>query len=185
MRPALRRQARALAREVPAAVVERLWEFEENGSDSGVLVLHGLETGEVPPTPGDNSAGLGGATLLGRQQAVLSHVLGHAVGCAAEAHGHLLQDVVPNRRLATAQQSQGPRVELEAHTEQCFSALRPDHVGADGAGATGRPPRPAASGPLPPALSAGGGGPGRSSPGTPSASPPPPPPARPPSSRGA
>ncbi|NAZ85808.1 oxygenase [Kineococcus sp. T90] len=122
------RQARALVREVPAAVVERLWEFERDGSDSGVLVLRGLETGELPPTPADNAGGLGGATLLGRQQAVLSHALGHVLGYAAEAHGHLLQDMVPNRRLAATQQSQGSRVELEAHTEQCFSALRPDYV---------------------------------------------------------
>jgi L-asparagine oxygenase len=121
-------QARALARELPATLAEALWEFEERGSDSGVLVLRGLEIGELPPTPADNSTGVGAGTLLASQQAVLCHALGHMVGYAAEAQGHLLQDMVPNARLAATQQSQGSKVELEAHTEQCFSDLRPDYV---------------------------------------------------------
>lgn len=122
------RQARLLARELPTAVLQALWSFEEHGSDTGVLVLRGLDVGDLPPTPGDNTGGTGGRTLLARQQAVLSHALGSMVGYAAEGHGHLLQDMVPNRRLAATQQSQGSRVELEAHTEQCFSDLRPDYV---------------------------------------------------------
>jgi L-asparagine oxygenase len=122
------RQARLLARELPREVVETLWAFEERGSDSGVLVLRGLEVGELPPTPADNTGGVGGRTLLARQQAIVSHALGHMVGYAAEGHGHLLQDMVPNAKLAATQQSQGSRVELEAHTEQCFSGLRPDYV---------------------------------------------------------
>ena len=122
------RQARLLARELPAEVLETLWAFEERGSGSGVLVLRGLDTGDLPATPPDNTSGVGGRTLLARQQAVLSHALGHMVGYAAEGHGHLLQDMVPNAELAATQQSQGSRVELEAHTEQCFSDLRPDYV---------------------------------------------------------
>ncbi|PRY13451.1 TfdA family taurine catabolism dioxygenase TauD [Kineococcus rhizosphaerae] len=122
------RQARLLARELPQGLAETLWAFEERGSDSGVLVLRGLDVGDLPPTPPDNTGGVGGRTLLARQQAVVSHALGHMVGYAAEGHGHLLQDMVPNAKLAATQQSQGSRVELEAHTEQCFSALRPDYV---------------------------------------------------------
>ncbi|WP_432545083.1 TauD/TfdA family dioxygenase [Kineococcus sp. SYSU DK002] len=122
------RQARLLARELPQDLAETLWAFEERGSDSGVLVLRGLEVGDLPATPPDNRGGVGGRTLLARQQAVVSHALGHMVGYAAEGHGHLLQDMVPNAKLAATQQSQGSRVELEAHTEQCFSGLRPDYV---------------------------------------------------------
>jgi L-asparagine oxygenase len=122
------RQSRLLARELPAELAETLWAFEERGSDSGVLVLRGLDVGSLPATPPDNSGGVGGRTLLARQQAVVSHALGHMVGYAAEGHGHLMQDMVPNARLAATQQSQGSRVELEAHTEQCFSDLRPDYV---------------------------------------------------------
>ncbi|MGI4895774.1 MAG: TauD/TfdA family dioxygenase [Janthinobacterium lividum] len=122
------RQARLLARELPPEVVESLWAFEERGSGSGVHVLRGLEVGELPATPADNIGGVGGRTLLARQQAILSHALGHMIGYAAEGHGHLLQDMVPNAKLAATQQSQGSRVELEAHTEQCFSDLRPDYV---------------------------------------------------------
>ncbi|MFB9378743.1 TauD/TfdA family dioxygenase [Kineococcus gynurae] len=122
------RQARVLARELPAEVVETLWAFEQHGSDTGVLVVRGLEVGDLPATPTDNRAGIGSTSLLARQQAVLSHVLGQMIGYAAEGSGHLLQDMVPNPKLAATQQSQGSRVELEAHTEQCFSDLRPDYV---------------------------------------------------------
>lgn len=54
------RQARLLARELSVEVTEALWAFEERGSDSGVLVLRGLEVGELPPTPADNTGGIGG-----------------------------------------------------------------------------------------------------------------------------
>ncbi|NIZ91188.1 TauD/TfdA family dioxygenase [Kineococcus rubinsiae] len=122
------RRARLLVPQLPATLLEKLWAFEERGSDSGVLVLRGLDTGELPATPVDNTGGIGGRTLLARQQGIVSHALGHMVGYAAEGHGHLLQDMVPNPKLAATQQSQGSKVELEAHTEQCFSALRPDYV---------------------------------------------------------
>lgn len=44
----------------------------------------------------------------------------------AEGNGNLIQDMVPNPKLAMTQQSQGSKVELEAHTEQCFSDHKPD-----------------------------------------------------------
>jgi L-asparagine oxygenase len=48
------------------------------------------------------------------------------VAYEAEGHGRLYQDMVPNRAMALSQTSLGSGVELELHTEQAFSKLRPD-----------------------------------------------------------
>lgn len=122
------REARSAARRLPDRLAEVLWAFADDGSPTGATVVRGAELGAVPDTPPDNRQGLGGTTLLARQQAILGHALGEMVAYEGEGCGHLLQDMVPNRALAYAQQSQGSRVELEAHTEQCFSELRPDYV---------------------------------------------------------
>jgi len=47
----------------------------------------------------------------------------------AEGHGRLFQDIVPNPSMSTAQTSLGSQIELEIHTEQAFSNLRPDFLG--------------------------------------------------------
>jgi L-asparagine oxygenase len=122
------RQARSAARRLPDGLIEMLWRFADTGSPGGTAVVRNAEVGTVPDTPPDNRRGVGSRTRLARQQAILGHALGEMVAYEAESRGHLLQDMVPNRDLAYAQQSQGSRVELEAHTEQCFSDLRPDYV---------------------------------------------------------
>jgi L-asparagine oxygenase len=44
----------------------------------------------------------------------------------AECYGNIFQDIVPNRFLEKDQTSLGSNTELEIHTEQAFSKLRPD-----------------------------------------------------------
>ena len=44
----------------------------------------------------------------------------------AEGYGRLFQDVVPIKNMETEQTSMGSNIELEIHTEQAFSKLRPD-----------------------------------------------------------
>jgi hypothetical protein len=44
----------------------------------------------------------------------------------AEGNGYLFQDIVPVQNMATLQTSVGSNIELEIHTEQAFSNLRPD-----------------------------------------------------------
>ena len=63
---------------------------------------------------------------MARVQAIVNHVCGQMVGYAAEGYGRLYQDMVPNRAKAESQTSLGSGVELELHTEQAFSKLRPD-----------------------------------------------------------
>lgn len=121
-------QAARAARSVPGPLWDVLHCFDLYGSASGILVLRGLPVRDLPPTPGDNSAHVGATTEAARVQAVVDSCLGHMIGYEAEAGGRLFQDMVPSPAMAETQTSQSSRVVLEAHTEQSFSALRPDVV---------------------------------------------------------
>jgi len=114
---------------VPVEVRDAILNFSNVGSDTGILVIRGLIVDDdLVDTPLDNKLGLGAKTTFAKQQAVLAQLLGTMIAYEAEGNGHLIQDMVPNPKLATTQQSQGSRVELEAHTEQCFSDFKPDYV---------------------------------------------------------
>jgi L-asparagine oxygenase len=120
------RQAHRAARRLPDRLEELLADFAERGSETGTMLLEGVPLEEPPPTPPDNRGHLGEETLLARVQAIVDHACGEMVAYEAEGHGRLYQDMVPNHALAQSQTSLGSRVELELHTEQAFSKLRPD-----------------------------------------------------------
>ena len=122
-------QAAAASFEVPVEVRDAILNFSNVGSETGILVIRGLIVDEdLVDTPLDNKGGLAAKTTFAKQQAVLAQLLGTMIAYEAEGNGHLIQDMVPNPKLATTQQSQGSKVELEAHTEQCFSLYKPDYV---------------------------------------------------------
>ncbi len=122
-------QAAAASFNVPAEVRNAILNFSNVGSETGILVIRGLIVDEdLVDTPLDNKGGLGSKTTFAKQQATLAQLLGTMIAYEAEGNGHLIQDMVPNPKLATTQQSQGSKVELEAHTEQCFSDFKPDYV---------------------------------------------------------
>lgn len=77
------------------------------------------------PTPETNKHNLGATKKLAQVQAGL---VGNLVSYEAEANGSLFQDIVPSRYMADTQSSLGSCVELEIHTEQAFSNLRPDII---------------------------------------------------------
>ncbi len=133
------RQAHRAARRAPDRLVELLADFAAKGTASGTMLLDRLpvdtlwgtphsggQAGEPPPTPPDNRRHLGESTRLARVQAIVNHTCGDMLAYAAEGYGRIYQDMVPNRALAQSQTSLGSRVELELHTEQAFSRLRPD-----------------------------------------------------------
>jgi L-asparagine oxygenase len=120
------RQAHRAARRLPDRLVELLADFAYRGSRTGTLLLDRLPVSEPPSTPPDNREHLGENTPLARMQAIVNHACGQMVAYEAEGHGRLYQDMVPNRALAQSQTSLGSGVELELHTEQAFSLLRPD-----------------------------------------------------------
>jgi L-asparagine oxygenase len=120
------RQAHRAARRLPDRLEELLMDFASRGSETGTMLLDGLPPEEPPPTPPDNRNHLGEGTRLARIQAIVDSAGGEMVAYEAEGHGRLYQDMVPNRALAQSQTSLGSHVELELHTEQAFSKLRPD-----------------------------------------------------------
>lgn len=123
------RETLAASFDVPASVRRRILNFGDVGSETGILVVRGLYVDEdLVDTPLDNKGALGARTHFAKEMGTLAQLLGSMVGYEAEAGGNLIQDMVPNPKLAATQQSQGSKVELEAHTEQCFSDNRPDYV---------------------------------------------------------
>jgi L-asparagine oxygenase len=122
-------EAALAAAALPRRVRKRLGEFARNGSASGILVVRGLPVGrDLPATPPDNSHHVGERMLTARAQAIFNHAIGEMVAFEAEGHGRLFQDMVPSRQEMDAQTSLSSRTELELHTEQAFSPLRPDWI---------------------------------------------------------
>ena len=80
----------------------------------------------VPPTPTNNNERIGETTNLAKIQAILMESISELVAYEAEGYGRLFQDVVPVQAMAKDQTSVGSNAELEIHTEQAFSRLRPD-----------------------------------------------------------
>ena len=123
------RQALDASFELPGELRKAVLNFADVGSDTGILVVRGLYVDDdLVDTPTDNSKGLASRTFFAKQMGTIAHLLGTMVAYEAEGNGNLIQDMVPNPKLAMTQQSQGSKVELEAHTEQCFSEFRPDYV---------------------------------------------------------
>ncbi|MCT2584644.1 TauD/TfdA family dioxygenase [Actinophytocola gossypii] len=120
--------ARSAGANLPERVRESLQLFARSGSSTGTLLIEGLAVGPVPSTPVDNTYHVGETTMLARAQAMISETIGHLVAYEAEGFGRLFQDMVPTRQAAKSQTSLSSLTELELHTEQAFSALRPDYL---------------------------------------------------------
>jgi L-asparagine oxygenase len=122
------KQAKSLSLLVPEPIREKLAGFAKHGSPTGFLLIKHIpiDFQVLPQTPPNNSCKVGETTMLARVQAILLHVIGEMIAYEAEGYGRLFQDVVPNRHMAREQTSLGSNVELEIHTEQAFSKLRPD-----------------------------------------------------------
>jgi hypothetical protein len=80
----------------------------------------------VENTPEDIHQHIGETTLLSRIQSILLSYLGEMISYEAEGDGYLFQDIIPVQKMSGLQTSVGSDVELEIHTEQAFSSLRPD-----------------------------------------------------------
>lgn len=112
--------------ELPDRIKTCLNTFAEHGSPTGFLLIRtGLEHESLQKTPPNNKSHIGQTTLLATIQAMCISSISELIAYEAECTGHLFQDVVPTQSMAHAQTSMGS-IELEIHTEQAFSKLRPD-----------------------------------------------------------
>ena len=83
----------------------------------------------TPPTPPSNIYHIGETTKLAQQyQTTLNSLFGKMVAYEAEGGGRLFQDIVPSLSQTNCQTSLSSLTELEIHTEQAFSELRPDYI---------------------------------------------------------
>jgi hypothetical protein len=119
-------QSKKLSMFIPLRIRTILDEFKIHGSPNGYLLMKTFPLQNIPKTPTDNLQHLGSYTELARIQAILNSYLGEMVSYEAENHGYLFQDMVPSKNFEMTQTSLGSKVELEIHTEQAFSHLKPD-----------------------------------------------------------
>lgn len=123
------KQAQSLTDSIPSRLCMALDNFSRTGSPTGFLLIQtGLNLSSMlPPTPPNNLHHFGEETKIARIQAICVSALAEMVAYEAEGHGRLFQDIVPTQSMAHLQTSMGS-AELEIHTEQAFSPLRPDYL---------------------------------------------------------
>lgn len=121
-------QAKMLAEYLPEHIKSSLKSFIDSGSPTGLFTISNIvfESQDLPDTPPNNKYFVGEKTQLGKIQAIINEAYGNMIAYEAEGYGHLHQDMVPDVTQAKSQTSLGSSVELEIHTEQAFSNLRPD-----------------------------------------------------------
>lgn len=120
-------QSKELSKQLPQRIIDILLSFAKHGSETGFLLIKNLETGEnIPKTPSWNGYKIGEQTILARIQSLFVNTISDMIAYEAECFGRLFQDVVPVESMSKNQTSIGSSVELEIHTEQAFSKLRPD-----------------------------------------------------------
>jgi L-asparagine oxygenase len=123
---------------VPQRIKSVLQNFAKNGSKTGFLLIKNISFIKVidelpismstmlPKTPNTNDNKVGENTILARIQSILISVIAEMISYEAEGSGRLFQDIVPIKKMENEQTSVGSNTELEIHTEQAFSKLRPD-----------------------------------------------------------
>jgi len=120
------RQIKRASNRIPMDIAKSFLEFSHHGSETGFLLLDGFSYSDVANTPDDNNQKIGEKTILAKIQGILMGTIGELVAYEAEGHGKLFQDIIPMKSMETKQMSLSSGAELEIHTEQAFSKLRPD-----------------------------------------------------------
>jgi len=122
-------QAKSKSARLPLRVKSALDIYYKRGCSNGFFLVRGLRADDeaLGDTPAGNIYRRGETTLLSRIQAVLVSSCGaEMIAYEAEGYGRLFQDVVPIQSMSKLQTSVGSTVELEIHTEQAFSKIKPD-----------------------------------------------------------
>jgi len=119
------RQVKRATPQIPERIREQLQLFSQKGTKAGFLLFRGISVDSIQ-TPADNNQKIGETTLLARIQSLLISSISEMISYEAEGYGRLFQDIVPIESMTKKQTSVGSNIELEIHTEQAFSKLRPD-----------------------------------------------------------
>jgi L-asparagine oxygenase len=120
------RQLKRASNRIPMDIARTLLEFSHHGSETGFLLLDGFSYDDVANTPDNNNEKIGEKTILAKIQGILMSTIGELVAYEAEGYGRIFQDIIPMKSMEQRQMSLSSGTELEIHTEQAFSKLRPD-----------------------------------------------------------
>jgi hypothetical protein len=119
-------QVKSVSHRVPERIRILLQNFADKGSNTGFLLIRRIPIDELPNTPENNNCKIGEETILAKIQSIFVSVISNMIAYEAEGYGRLYQDVIPVKSMEKNQTSISSSVELEIHTEQAFSKLRPD-----------------------------------------------------------
>ncbi len=121
-------QAKECSENIPENIKVLLDNFALYGNDSGYLLIKNLEFQDnlILKTPENNNNRIGEKTILAKMQCILISYISDMISYEAEGFGRLFQDIVPMKIMEKEQTSVGSNTELEIHTEQAFSKLKPD-----------------------------------------------------------
>jgi L-asparagine oxygenase len=124
------KQSKSLAKCLPSRIIRKLKHFARYGSETGFFLIKNIPIREssLQNTPPGNNCKIGEQTAMARIQSIIMHVFSEIIAYEAECYGRIFQDVVPTQSMAMNQTSLGSNTELEIHTEQAFSKLRPDII---------------------------------------------------------
>ena len=113
---------------IPDRLRTFIQDFKNEKLKNDILIIKNLPVDENIITPENNKSYIGENTKLSRCQAIINQSIGDMIAYESESDGHLFQDMVPNKQLRGTQTSLGSDTELELHTEQAFSTLKPDYL---------------------------------------------------------
>ena len=131
-------QSKECSANVPHRIKTILTDFAKKGTESGFLLIKNISFDNIAPglpypismtlpkTPDNNNSKIGESTIIAYIQSILLNVIGELISYEAEGCGGLFQDIVPVKKMENNQTSVSSNIELEIHTEQAFSKLRPD-----------------------------------------------------------
>ena len=122
------KQSQILSNELPTNIKNKLTDFAISGTPTGFLLIKTIpiDNETLHDTPSSNNNKIGETTILARIQSILIGAIAELVSYEAEGYGRLFQDIIPMKSMSNKQTSVSSNVELEIHTEQAFSKLRPD-----------------------------------------------------------
>jgi L-asparagine oxygenase len=129
------KQIKELCELLPENIKSELNKFITYGNKRGFLLFKynsfkyntiAKNNESICDTPPNNNCKVGEKIILARLQSVLVSYISNIVSYEAEGYGRIFQDIVPDIKMANQQSSVGSSKELEIHTEQAFSKIKPD-----------------------------------------------------------
>ena len=120
-------QVKNLCEHIPERIKKELDNFKKESKYSCILFKDfPIDTSKLVSTPETNRNSIGSSTLISKIQALLVSYISDLIAYEGEGYGYLFQDIVPIESMSKEQVSVGSDIELEIHTEQAFSKLKPD-----------------------------------------------------------